>query len=444
MMKFIMYIFMLNLCIMMWNMKFLMLILSMNIMIIMFLFMMMYNYNNYWIMLYSFMGIDMLSYSLILLTLWIMVNMLLVSLNVKNKKMFSLNLLVLMMSLLMCFISMNYFMFYLFFEISLIPTFILIMGWGYQSERLNASYYMLMYTLFASLPLFIYIMYLYNYINTLYFEFLFNEMYNYKFNMFIIYIIMIFSFLVKLPLFMFHMWLPKAHVEAPVSGSMILAGVMLKLGGYGLMRTLLMMLFFNYNYIIFSISLIGMLLMSILCLRQIDIKMMVAYSSVVHMMMMLMSLLTNSMWGFMGGLMMMLAHGLCSSAMFYMVNLFYERVKTRNIYMMKKLNLYKPILMMWWFMFCINNMASPISLNLMSEIMIINVLLNWTMNIMIMLMLSMYISAMYSLYMYIVMSHGKFNIYLNKLYNNNINNYIILLFHWIPLNLIILKLEIFM
>jgi NADH-ubiquinone oxidoreductase chain 4 len=117
---------------------------------------------------------------------------------------------------------------------------------------------------------------------------------NYSFYYYLFYFTIIFAFLVKIPIFLVHLWLPKAHVEAPVSGSMILAGVLLKLGGYGLIRVFpfLLLIGLNYNFIFVSISLIGGFLISLVCLRQMDIKALIAYSSVAHIGIVLRGLLT--------------------------------------------------------------------------------------------------------------------------------------------------------
>nr|UYR45756.1 NADH dehydrogenase subunit 4 [Merostenus sp.] len=414
--------------------------------IMMFIYLLLsFNYSNDWQLIYSFIGLDNLSFLMIMLSLWIILMMYMVSMKMKQLSIYLLMLNLLLLALLMSFMSMNYFIFYLFFEISLIPTFYLIMGWGYQPERLIAGMFMLMYTMFASLPLLLIMYYLYNGLDSMNYLMMLNNMkldFSYKVFM---YVYMLLAFLVKLPMYLFHMWLPKAHVEAPVTGSMILAGVMLKLGGYGIFRSMLMMLMLSVklNYLFYSISLIGMIYLSIECLRQNDLKLLVAYSSVVHMGIMLMGMLTLSEIGMIGGFMMMLGHGLCSSALFFLVNLNYERVKSRNMYIGKGLMSIMPSMSLWWFLLSVCNMSSPPSLNLVSELMLVMVIMNWSMNIMLMLIFGMYLSACYSLYLFSFNQHGKFNNLLMKMKNNNISEYIVLMLHWIPLNLLILNMNFF-
>nr|AEG67045.1 NADH dehydrogenase subunit 4 [Ceratosolen solmsi] len=406
-------------------------------------FIMLFNfgYNKDWSMVYYWMGFDSFSFILVLLSFWILGLMFFVS-HVNQPFFYGFILLFLMLSLMISFSSMNYFIFYLFFEVSLVPIFILILGWGYQSERLSAALYLMFYCLFGSLPLLIVIFLFFDIFGTLHYELISWSLFSNNF----IYYFMIFGFLVKLPMFFFHSWLPKAHVESPIAGSMILAGVLLKLGGYGLYRSMMIMMKsgVEMNFIFISISLLGVIYLSLVCLRQIDMKILVAYSSVVHMGIMLMSMMTMTIWGFYSGLIMMVGHGLCSSALFVIVNYFYERTHSRNIMINKGMFYLLPSLCMWWFIFCSINMSAPISLNLVSEVMAVCCLLSWSKYLMIFLMLGVFFSSIYSIYLFAYSFHGKSSSLLLKIYPNNINNFIVMLLHWIPLNFLILKMELFL
>nr|YP_010710309.1 NADH dehydrogenase subunit 4 [Dyscolus pollens]WCS91891.1 NADH dehydrogenase subunit 4 [Dyscolus pollens] len=411
-----------------------------------FMFMMMGSFNYLWMNISYFFGSDLLSFGLILLSFWICSLMIMASESINSKNFFmSFFLFVLLMLLLFLyctFSSMNLFLFYFFFECSLIPTLILIMGWGYQPERLQAGIYLLFYTLFASLPMMIGIFYYYNNYMTLDFFFLNNL---YYFNMYM-YICMIFAFLVKMPMYMVHLWLPKAHVEAPVSGSMILAGIMLKLGGYGLLRVLSMFLFIGMSMstLFVSISLVGGMLVSLICLRQTDLKLLIAYSSVAHMGLVLGGIMTFNYWGFCGSYMMMIAHGLCSSGLFCLANISYERMNSRSMFMNKGLMNLMPSMTLWWFLLSSSNMAAPPSMNLMGEISLLNSLISWTWLSIFVLMFLSFFSAVYTLYLYSYSQHGK--IYSGKFACSSgyIREYLLLFLHWFPLNLLIVKSNFFM
>nr|ALO71028.1 NADH deshydrogenase subunit 4 [Aleocharinae sp. 5 EF-2015] len=387
---------------------------------------------------------DLLSYVMIMLSFWICSLMGLASAKIYNKNnyynLFLVMILLLLISLIIAFSSMNLFIFYLFFEMSLIPTLVLVIGWGYQPERIQAGTYLLFYTLFGSLPMMIFMFYYYNLNYSLNFFLFMNNI-----NNIIMFLFMNFVFLVKMPMYFVHLWLPKAHVEAPVAGSMILAGVMLKLGGYGLMRVMNIFLFmFNsFNYIIISISLVGGVIVSLICLRQSDIKSLIAYSSVAHMGLVLSGLMTMNSWGMYGSLSMMLAHGLCSSGLFCLANICYERLGSRSLYLNKGMINLMPSLSLWWFLLCSSNMAAPPSFNLLGEIMLINSLVSWSYLSMIMLSLISFFSAVYSLYLYSYSQHGMIYSGLYSFFNGNFREFLLLGLHWLPLNLLILKSEVF-
>nr|YP_010472718.1 NADH dehydrogenase subunit 4 [Manduca quinquemaculata]UVH65846.1 NADH dehydrogenase subunit 4 [Manduca quinquemaculata] len=442
MMKFLFYmIFMIPLCFMVemfWMVQFL-------LMLLMFLFMnssLMYLNNN----LSYMMSYDFISFGLILLSIWICLLMLMSSENLFKinyyVNFFLVNIMLLLILLFLTFSVMNLFLFYLFFEGSLIPTLLLIIGWGYQPERIQAGMYLMFYTLFASLPLLMGLFYMYNELNSMMIYFL--KFFN--MNFIILYICMVLAFLVKMPMYFVHLWLPKAHVEAPVSGSMILAGIMLKLGGYGLLRVLIFLQEVNLklNYIWLVISLMGGFYISLKCFCQVDIKSLIAYSSVCHMSIVIGGIMVMNYWGYFGSYIMMIGHGLCSSGMFCLANINYERLHSRSLFINKGMMNFMPSMSMWWFLLMSSNMSAPPSLNLLGEISLINSLVSWSWLSMIMLMLISFFSAGYSLYLYSYTQHGKFYQGMYSFYSGVSREYLLLFLHWLPLNMMILKVEYFM
>nr|AEZ55638.1 NADH dehydrogenase subunit 4 [Limnichidae sp. MJTNT-2012] len=409
-----------------------------------FLFMLNFSFDYMISNLSMFFGTDLLSYIMVLLSFWICSLMVLASEKIYKTSLhsgiFMFMMVMLNMFLYMTFSSMDLFIFYLFFESSLIPTLMLILGWGYQPERIQAGMYLLFYTMFASLPMLISIFYILNRFGSLEFFFLvfkfsFFSLFNYKF-----------CFLVKMPMYFVHLWLPKAHVEAPVSGSMILAGIMLKLGGYGMMR---MMVIFSglansMNYIFVVISMLGGLMVSLICMRQGDIKSLIAYSSVAHMGMVLGGIMTMNYWGFCGSLMMMVAHGLCSSGLFCLANISYERLSSRSLFLSKGMISLMPSMSLWWFLLSSSNMAAPPSLNLLGEIILLNSLIGWSFISMFSLIFLSFFSAAYSLYLYSYSQHGKIYLGLFSFSFGYSREYLLMFMHWVPLNLLFLKSEYFM
>nr|YP_009528986.1 NADH dehydrogenase subunit 4 [Monolepta quadriguttata]AST14986.1 NADH dehydrogenase subunit 4 [Monolepta quadriguttata]QTH79283.1 NADH dehydrogenase subunit 4 [Monolepta hieroglyphica] len=407
-----------------------------------FIFLFFYSSFYFTFQLSYFLGMDLLSYVMILLSFWICSLMILASsklfMNKNYSNLFLLVLIFLMFSLFVTFSSMNLFVFYLFFEISLIPTLMLIIGWGYQPERLDAGIYLLFYTLLMSLPMMIMIFYLSEKFYLVTFLFLDQNL-----DSLFMYLCTNLVFFVKIPMFFLHLWLPKAHVEAPVSGSMILAGIMLKLGGYGLMRFMVLFknFIFNSNLFFLSISLIGGFFVSLICIRQSDMKSLIAYSSVSHMGLAFSGILTFNFWGSYGCLVMMVAHGLCSSGLFCLANIMYERIHSRSLYLNKGLLNIIPSLSLWWFLLVSSNMAAPPSFNLLGEIMLINSIIGYSSFSMIFLSLMSFFSAVYSLFLYSYTQHGNFYAGIFSFFYIYMREFLLLFLHWFPLNILFLKME---
>nr|BCD55735.1 NADH dehydrogenase subunit 4 [Streptopelia decaocto decaocto] len=394
-------------------------------------------------------GIDQISAPLLVLSCWLLPLMIMASQNhlqhepPTRKRVFISALITIQPFILLAFSSTELMLFYISFEATLIPTLILITRWGNQPERLSAGIYLLFYTLISSLPLLVVMLYLHMKIGTLHLTMLklTHPTPNSSWTDLLSSLALLMAFMVKAPLYGLHLWLPKAHVEAPIAGSMLLAALLLKLGGYGIMRvTLLMGPVSNHlHYPFITLALWGALMTSSICLRQTDLKSLIAYSSVSHMGLVIAASMIQTHWAFSGAMILMISHGLTSSMLFCLANTNYERTHSRILLLTRGLQPLLPLMATWWLLANLTNMALPPTTNLMAELTIMIALFNWSTPTIILTGIATLLTASYTLFMLLMTQRGTLPTHITSIQNSTTREHLLMSLHILPMLLLILK-----
>lgn len=337
-----------------------------------------FNYNVYWLPelnLNLTLGLDGISIFFVLLTVLLIPLCLLISWTsvTSNIKEYLILFLILEFLLINAFCVLDVLFFYIFFESILIPMFLIIGVWGSRERKILASYYFFLYTFVGSVLMLLSIMYIYYQTGTTDYETLltFNfSLLEQKFLWFSFFI----AFAAKVPTIPVHLWLPEAHVEAPTAGSVLLAGILLKLGTYGFIRFSLPLFpeaSFFFTPVVYTTSVVSVIYASFTAIRQTDIKRIIAYSSIAHMNVVMLGIFSFNTIGLEGAILQSISHGFVASALFALIGVIYERYKTRLVKYYGGLVHTMPLYTSIFLFFTIANISFPGTSNFVGEFLLL-------------------------------------------------------------------------
>lgn len=370
-----------------------------------------------WIPFYNYnvvFGIDGLSLFFLILTTFLIFLCILGSWNsVKHSiKEYFLCFLLLDLLLILVFCVRDVFLFYIFFESVLIPMFLIIGIWGSRERKIRAGYLFFFYTLIGSLFMLLAILYLYTKVGSTNYDVILAHSLSLEEQTWL-WLAFFLSLATKMPLFPFHVWLPEAHVEAPTSGSVLLAGILLKLGSYGFLRFSLP--FFPdaslyFTPLVFTLSILGIIFASLTAIRQTDFKRIIAYSSVAHMNLVMMGIFSFNISGIEGSLLQSLSHGFVASALFFLIGVLYDRYHSRLIIYFGGMVHMMPLYTIIFLFFTMANIALPGTSSFIGEFLIISGIFKINFLSAILGTTSMILGGCYSLWVYNRISFGNLKI----------------------------------
>lgn len=370
-----------------------------------------------WIPFYNYnivFGVDGLSLFFIILTSFLIFLCILGSWNSvqHSVKEYFLCFLILNLLLILVFCVRDVFLFYIFFESVLIPMFLVIGIWGSRERKIRAVYLFFFYTLVGSLFMLLAILYLYNKVGSTNYDIILAANLSLEEQTWL-WLAFFLSLATKMPLFPFHVWLPEAHVEAPTAGSVLLAGILLKLGSYGFLRFSLP--FFPdaslyFAPLVFTLSILGIIFASLTAIRQTDFKRIIAYSSVAHMNLVLMGIFSFNISGLEGSLLQSLSHGFVASALFFLIGVLYDRYHSRLIIYYGGLVHMMPLYTIIFLFFTMANIALPGTSSFIGEFLIISGIFKFNFIAALLGTTSMILGGCYSLWVYNRISYGNLKI----------------------------------
>lgn len=325
------------------------------------------------------------------------------------------------------FMVSNVLWFYIFFESVLIPMYVMMGLYGSRGRKVRAGYYLFIYTLMGSLFMLIGVILIY--LETGSFDYWYIESYS-LINESLVWFLFFMGFLVKIPLFPAHIWLAEAHVEAPTEGSVLLAGVLLKLGTYGFLRyniDLMGMSSVYYLPLVSVLGCIGMVYTSLTCLRQTDIKRVIAYGSVGHMSMTIVGLVSLLEEGIKGGVVQMIGHGLVSGGLFFCIGFLYSRVGSREIFYMSGISSMMPTYSIVFLILILGNMGLPGTVSFVGEFLLFESIFVLNNFVGFLTGLGMFLTGGYSLYLYNRVMFGNVSNRANLIVDINIREISIIL-----------------